>query len=375
MEVKAEPARLSRVGRLLFSAPMNNGIAVAGLCWLLAQAVVGMAAEKVFDLTSAKPNETPPGFRSALSGTGQPGEWKVILDDAPLTFAPMTREAPQTRKIPVIAQLSRDRTDERFPLLVYDEEVFGDFKLRVRFKTVDGTVEQMAGVAFRLQDERNFYVVRASTLGRTFRFYRVHQGIRDTSIGPEIAIPSGVWHELSIECQGNRIRLRLDGEQPIPEITDPTFANGKIALWTKSDSVSYFTDLRIEYTPREPLAKALVRDALEKYPRLLGLRIVSTTSRRPELHVVASSNPGEEGQPGNAYEKQCIEQNIVLFGKSDRKAIVTMPLHDRNGDAIAAVRCELETFFGQTGQNAVARAVPIRKRMEPRVTSLKELTE
>ena len=334
-----------------------------------------MAAEKVFDLTSAKINEAPPGFRSVLSGTGQPGEWKVVLDDVPLTFAPVTREAAQTRKIPVIAQLSQDRTDERFPLLVYEDEVFGDFKLTVRLKTVGGAVEQMAGVAFRLQDERNYYVVRASTLGRTFRFYRVYQGVRDTPIGPELAIPAGVWHELSIECRGNRIRLRLDGEQPIPEITDPTFANGKIALWTKSDSVSYFTDLRIEYSLREPLAKALVRDALTRYPRLLGLRIVSTTSRRPELHVVASSNPDEEGQPGNAYEKQCVEENTILFGKTGRKAIVTMPLHDRNGDPIAAVRCELESFFGQTEQNAVARAVPIRKLMEPRVMSLKELTE
>lgn len=354
---------------------MNHGIAVAGLGWLLALAETGLAAERTFDLTTAKPNEPPPGFRSSLAGTGQPGEWKVLLDDVPLTFAPLTPGSPQTRKIPVFAQISQDRTDERFPLLIHDDEVFGDFTLSVRFKTVGGAVEQMAGVAFRLQDERNFYVVRASTLGRTFRFYRVYNGVRDNPIGPEIAIPGGVWHELTIECKGNRIRLRLNGQEPIPEITDPTFAEGKIALWTKSDSVSYFTDLRLDYTPREPLAKLLVREALTRYPRLLGVRIVSTTSKRSELHVVASGNVGEIGQAGNKYEQQCIEQNTILYGKRDRKVIVTMPLHDRNGDPIAAVRFEMESFPGQTEQNAVARAEPIRRRMAPRITSLKELTE
>jgi len=341
----------------------------------LAWAGSGLAAEKTFDLTAATPNEAPPGFRSALYGAGQPGEWKVLLDDVPVTFAPLTREAASTRKVPVIAQLSRDPTDERFPMLIYDDEVFRDFKLSVRFKTVGGAVEQMAGVAFRLQDERNYYVVRASTLGRTFRFYRVYNGVRDRPIGPEIEVTGGVWHELVVECKGNRVRLQLDGQEPIPEITDPTFAEGKIALWTKSDSVSYFSDLRLEYTPREPLAKGLVRDALARYPRLLGLRIVSTTSRRPDLHVVASSRPAEEGLPGNPYERQCIDDNTVLYGKGNRRAIVTMPLHDRNGDPVAAVRIELETFFGQTEQNAIARALPILKLMQPRVTSLKDLTE
>jgi hypothetical protein len=354
---------------------MNHGIVVAELCSLLIFLGTGSAAEKTFDLTTAKPNEPPPGFRSALAGTGQPGDWRVLLDDVPLTLTPLTPGAAQTRKIPVIAQLSADRTDERFPLLICDDEVFGDFKLSVRFKTVGGAVEQMAGVAFRLQDERNYYVVRASALGRTFRFYRVYNGVRDNPIGPEMAIPSGVWHELAIECEGNRVRIRLDGQVPIPEITDPTYAEGKIALWTKSDSVSYFSDLRIEYTPRESLAKLLVRDALAKYPRLLGLRIVSTTSKRADLHIVASSDLAAVGQPGNKFEKQCIEENTILCGKADQKVIVTMPLHDRNGDPIAAVRFEMESFPGQTEQNAVARAQPIRKRMQPRVTSLKELTE
>lgn len=354
---------------------MTNWMRTARLCCWLLGPLVATGAEKVFDLTKLKPEELPTGFRSALAGTGKPGEWRILLDEVPLTFAPLTAEAAKTRKLPVIAQTSTDPADERFPLLIYDDEVFGDFTLSVRFKAVSGLVEQMAGIAFRLQDERNFYVVRASSRGRTFRFYRVFNGQRDDPIGPEIDIPSGVWHELIINCRGNRFRLQLNGQEPIPEITDNTFSEGKVALWTKSDSVSYFTDLRLNYTPREALAQSLVRDALLKNPRLLGVRIVASTSKRKELHVVASSNPAEIGQPGNQYEQECVANGTILSGKGDQKAIVTMPLHDRNGDPIAAVRLELRPFTGQTEKNLLARARPIVKAMEPRVTSLKDLTE
>ena len=52
-----------------------------------------------------------------------------------------------------------------------------------------------------------------------------------------------------------------------------------------------------------------------------------------------------------------------------------MPLHDRNGETVAAVRILLKSFKGQTEQNAVARVLPIIKEMEVRVRSGKELIE
>lgn len=333
------------------------------------------AAEKVFDLSTAPLNQPPKGFRSALAGAGQPGDWKVILVEAPSAFAPITATAAATQKIPAIAQLSSDPADERFPLLVYDDEVYGDFTLSLRFKMVSGSVEQMAGVVFRLQDERNFYVVRASALGKNFRFYRVSDGVRDTPIGPEMPVPAGAWHDLSVECRGNRIRLGIDDKQPTLEVTDNSFTAGKIGLWTKSDAVSYFANLRLEYTPRVNLATLLVQDALRHYPRLRGLSLFSTTTQKPELHIVAASDPAELGRLASPSEKRCIAENTALHGKTKKTAIVTLPLHDRNGDPIAAVRFELESFPGQTGANAVARATPILKSMQARVTSLKDLTE
>jgi hypothetical protein len=52
-----------------------------------------------------------------------------------------------------------------------------------------------------------------------------------------------------------------------------------------------------------------------------------------------------------------------------------MPLHDRNGDTVAAVRVLMRSFKGQTEQNAIARALPIIKGMETRIRSARDLIE
>ena len=235
-----------------------------------------LAAEKVFDFSEAALNEPPPGFRSVLAGTGLPGDWKIILDEAPTALPPLSPKAPIVSKRRVVAQLSRDRTDERFPMLVFDEETFGDFTLTTRFKIMDGVEEQMAGLAFRIQDEKNYYYIRASAKGNTFYFYKVVNGIRNPPVGEKLAIARDVWHEMTIECKGNQIRAWLNGKEVFPALGDKTFASGKIGFWTKSDSVAYFADTRIAYTQRESFAQVLVRDAYKKYPRLEGLRIFAS---------------------------------------------------------------------------------------------------
>ncbi|MCX8108191.1 MAG: DUF1080 domain-containing protein [Verrucomicrobiae bacterium] len=333
------------------------------------------AAERFIDLSSRGPGPVPSFFRAGIAGTGQPADWQIVLDEVPPTLEPLTPQAQKTAKVPVIAQLSTDPTDERFPLLILDDEVYGDFTISAKVKTVSGTREQMAGIAFRLQDERNFYVVRASSLGNTFRFYKVVDGVRDNPIGPEVEIQRGVWHEIEVQCQGNRIRTKFNGRELIPELTDNSFIHGKIALWTKSDSVSYFRDIKITFTPRESLAAVLVREAMQRYPRLLAVKIFATTPSKPDLHVIASSNKEDIGQPAGKYERQCMEKNIALAGSTDGRAVVTMPLHDRNGDPIAAVRIEMKRFAGQTDANAVGRATPVIKLMQRRVQSVDDLIQ
>lgn len=340
---------------------------------LLVAGVLAQGAELRIDLLGSPPGQLPKGFRSALAGQGQPGDWQVVLTDAPTLFEPLTPQARALQR-PAIAQLSREAGGERFPLLVYEEQVLTDFTVRTRIKMVEGEDEQMAGVAFRLSDERNFYVVRASAKGNTLRFYRVQDGLRSPPVGVDLDVAPGVWHELEVECVGNRIRIRFNGKQPIPDLTDNTFREGKFALWTMSDSVSQFTDLRLNYTPRTTLAEDLVADGIKRYDRLISLSICSTSSRRKDLHVVASSQAERVGDPAGETAGKVIAENVPYVAKSGGKVIATLPLRDRNGDPIAAVRVEMESFPGQTDQNAVTRAAPVVKRMQARVLSLEELT-
>ena len=333
-------------------------------------------AERYFDFSGAKLNQAPPGFRSTVAGEGKPGDWKVIEDQSRSTTAAPEAKSSVTTRHQVLAQLSRDKTDEHFPMLINEGETFDDFTLTTRVKTVDGAAEQMAGIAFRIQDERNYYVARVSSLGNTFRVYRVVNGERAPPLGKEIEIPKNVWLELGIECKGNEIRCLLDGKQVIPAIkTDNSQLEGKVGFWTKSDSVSYFADTKIVYTPKETLAVLLVRQALKEYPRLLGLKLFATTSKRKELHVVASDRAGDLGQAATQIEQDVLARDVVYCGRGKKETLVTLPLHDRNGEAVAAVRFVLEPFPGQTEQAALARATPILKRMESRVRSAKDLTE
>lgn len=346
----------------------------AAFIWLvLGLAARCEAAELFWDFSQFKPGSPPADFRSTVSGEGKPGRWEVLLEDRPAALAPAGQSA--NTRYAVLAQTARDPTDEHFPLLIYEKERFSDFTLTTRFRIVAGAVEQMAGIAFRIQDEKNYYVVRASAKGKTFRFYRYVDGKRGEIIGPDIDIPAETWQEMTIECKGNQIRCLLNGKETIPSLTDTTFNEGLIGFWTKSDSVSQFADTRITYTPRETLAKAMVKEALRKYPKVVDLRIYGPPEGGGDMVVLAAKNDEDLGKPATQIEHDAVAKDAAGYGKNDRLVTVTLPLHDRNGEAVAAVRVTMESFKGQTEQNAFARAVPIVRMMGNRVRSARDLVQ
>ena len=355
--------------RLLLACRTKMRRVISWLALILGSCHV-MAGERVIDFSKFPLNQAPAGFRSVVSGRGNPGDWRIIVEPGAATG---TNTAASSK--PVLAQLSQDGTDEHFPMLVFEEESYGDFTLTTRFKLVDGLFEQMAGVAFRMQDTNNYYYVRASALGNTFRFIKLVNGQRLTTLGPSVEIQRGAWHELSIDCKGNRIRCLLDGQELIPPLNDNSFTAGKIAFWTKSDAVSYFGDTRIVYTPHETLAQILVREGFRQYPRLVGLKIYSPQGESGEPKIVASSDEADLGQVGGKVERDVIAHDVIYSGKAKGAVLVTMALHDRNGEVVGAVRVVMKSFTGQTEQNALARAQPVVKEMEKRIRTAKDLVQ
>jgi hypothetical protein len=344
------------------------------LCLGLVLAAPAFSAELKIDFSDLSEGSSPTNFFGAVAGGGRPGDWKILLDAVPPLLAPLTDKAPVEAKRAVLAQTSEDPTDEHFPMFIYDGETFRDFRLTTRFKIVGGTMEQMAGVVFRFQNASNFYVFRASALGRNVRFYKMVDGVRSDPIGPSVDFTTNTWHTLTVSGQGNQFTFWLDDRLVMPPLQDNTFAEGKVGFWTKSDAVSYFSDTTVDYTPRIPAAQALVDGIMEKQPRILGLQIYALNSQN-QPRVIASKDKSEVGQPGTDAEAKAITDGAVSYGKEKGVDILILPLHDRNGDPIAAVRLRLKSFLGETEQNAVTRATILVKQMQAEVTSAAALLQ
>ena len=190
-------------------------------------------ASLTYNFDSDTAGAIPAKFHSARTGKGAESKWVVMAD-------PTAPSKPN-----VVAQTSTDTTDYRFPLLIADEGSFKDLELSVNFKAVAGAVDRAGGLVFRLKDANNYYIVRANPLEDNFRLYHVIAGSRRQFAGANFKVTSGEWHEIKVECMGNKIICYYDGVKKI-EATDDTFKDaGKIGLWTKADSVTYFDDLRV----------------------------------------------------------------------------------------------------------------------------------
>jgi hypothetical protein len=193
------------------------------------------------DLTALQVGAPPAGFAFGRTGQGTQGQWLVVQDAS----------AAQGR---AIAQTSADTTDYHFPLAIYQGVNASDVAVTLRFKPVAGKVDQAGGIAVRLASPDDYYVVRANALEDNVRFYRVVKGRRQQIEGVNTKVASGQWHDLALRAEGNRFTISFDGKT-LFTATDATFANaGKVALWTKADSVTHFDRIAIQ-----PLAGASPR--------------------------------------------------------------------------------------------------------------------
>jgi hypothetical protein len=185
---------------------------------------------------SAELGKLPEGFQVARTGKGAPAAWSVVEDQS----------VPGGR---VLAQTSADQTDYRFPLAIYDRANAKDVEVSVRFKPVAGRIDRAGGIAVRLADADNYYVVRANALEDNVNFYRVVQGSRREIHGIAAKVTSDQWHTLGIKAEGDRFTISFDGAT-LFTANDRTFAGtGKVALWTKADSVTRFDALTIRPLP------------------------------------------------------------------------------------------------------------------------------
>src|SRR2546428_325883 len=195
--------------------------------------VATTASAETWNFDGDPVNAPPPGFSFGRTGKGKAGRWLVEAE----------KDAPSAGN--VLAQLDPDTTDYRFPVAVANEPKLGDVSLSVRCKPVSGQVDQACGVVFRYEDENNYYLTRANALEDNVNLYSVKDGRRKQITGWRGKVTSGSWHELAVEISGDHLEVYWEGTRII-DARDKTFADaGKIGVWTKADSVTYFDDLAV----------------------------------------------------------------------------------------------------------------------------------
>jgi hypothetical protein len=173
----------------------------------------------------------PASFEAGLTGKGGPVHWELLKDET----------APSG--VTVLAETSRDATSNRFPLAILKGFEAKDVEVRVRFKPISGKVDQAAGLTVRTRDENNYYIARANALEDNVRLYKVVDGERQQMAGSDVEVPANQWQELGLRAEGERLTVLLDGKE-LFHATDRTFTQaGRVGLWTKADSVTYFDEL------------------------------------------------------------------------------------------------------------------------------------
>jgi hypothetical protein len=180
--------------------------------------------------------EPPAAFDVGRTGQGGPARWLVVADAT----------ATGGR---AIEQVSTERSDYRFPLAISKGISARDVDVSLRFKPVAGKVDQAGGIAVRLSDPDNYYVVRANALEDNVRFYRVVKGRREKLQGVNTKVAPNEWHQLGLRAEGDRFTVTFDGKS-LFTATDRIFESaGRIALWTKADSVTRFDTIEIRPLP------------------------------------------------------------------------------------------------------------------------------
>jgi hypothetical protein len=194
-----------------------------------------VSTDAAIDIAQGRPGSPPADFEFGRTGQGPLGQWTVVSD-------------PSAAARVAIEHVSRDLHEDRYPLAIYNSLSLKDVAITVRFKIVSGTM-QSAGVAFRLADERNYYVVTASALDSRVDLYRVLDGRMERITGVDADIFTDHWQTLAVRAERDQFTVALDA-RPMFTAWDRTFlSDGRVALWTEDDNVTRFDQVEINALP------------------------------------------------------------------------------------------------------------------------------
>jgi hypothetical protein len=201
--------------------------------------------EWTFDQSSS--NGAPEGFMQATGGAPGEGKW-LVKEDASAPSRPH-----------LVEQRLHCGEEWCYQLLIAEDVVAEYVDLSVRIKLNLGTPSGKAGLAYGIQDDKNFYAVVVEPKTNEVVAYVVKDG-QPTELARESLIPQpSDWHFLRI--QRNTIiskeftEIFFDHHLMI-DVYDQSFKNGKLGLVAMGNSGFSFDNLRaMELMTNRPLSR------------------------------------------------------------------------------------------------------------------------
>ena len=146
---------------------------------------------------------------------------------------------------------------------------FSNGTISVRFKTIGGDSDRASGILFNVKPNGDWLAVRYNDTENNVGLWEFHNGIRRnvrfSDRNKPFNLDRSAWHELKMTVSGADFKSWVDGtlaleytlgSQPAPgrggapnpdlipannPVLQPPLA-GKVGLWAKTDSTSYFKD-------------------------------------------------------------------------------------------------------------------------------------
>src|SRR5438128_11832205 len=194
--------------------------------WLVliaASLMARMESGSVDNFDNSPIGSAPTGWSATLTGSGN-AKWTVEKDDT----------APSK---PNVLRQSGVAT---YPICFKNDTSLKDGFVEVKFKPISGKEDQAGGLIWRLKDADNYYVARANALEDNVTIYHTINGKRTERKRIGMKVAPNVWHTLRVEFQDNHFTVMLDGKKAL-DWDDGTFNDaGKVGVWTKADSVTWF---------------------------------------------------------------------------------------------------------------------------------------
>jgi hypothetical protein len=123
---------------------------------------------------------------------------------------------------------------------------FQDGEISVKFKMIEGKLDKCSGILFNLKPNGDYLTVRFNGKEDNLVLWTFNKGVRKfVKKGVEdMPLELNKWHEIKIAVDGTRLEGWLNGKH----LLDYTLAepvSGKVGLWSKTDSVSYFDEFTV----------------------------------------------------------------------------------------------------------------------------------